>query len=74
MTQTKKTLIRLPFSLYGHIEKRAKASLRSVNSEMIALLKIGLTQNQLEAEHLIAADSMLRQGKIKQPKTSPGTA
>ena len=59
MTQTKKTLIRLPLSLYGLIETRAKASLRSANSEMIALLKIGLIQNQLEAKQLASADALL---------------
>jgi len=66
MTENKKTLIRLPQPLYDLIETRAKASLRSVNSEMIALLKIGLIQNRKEAELLSAADQLLSQSEKKE--------
>ena len=65
MTDTKKTLIRLPASLYALIETRAAASLRSINSEMIALLKIGLIQNRKEAELLSAADDLLAKNEKK---------
>ena len=64
----KNTRIRLPKNLYAAIEKRAQVRLRSANSEMIALLKIGMVSKADEVEALEAADKLTASFESKEPK------
>ncbi len=47
--EKKTTMIRLPQSLYNTIAKRARQRMRSVNNEMVVLLKMGLV-NEMDEE------------------------
>ena len=67
-TEFKNTRIRLPKSLYDAVEKRARVRLRSVNSEMIALLKIGLVSKVEEVEALEAANKLTARFERKEPE------
>jgi plasmid stability protein len=67
----KTTVIRLPSSLYTAIQTRSKAHLRSVNNEMIVLLKLGLVSEMGEAEALSAADVLISQTESDQDKENP---
>jgi len=58
----KRVLVRLPSQLHSVISKRASQHLRSINSELIVLLKRGLVSVEPEAEALSAADKLLKNG------------
>ena len=49
-------LVRLPEELHARIKRRAKQRLRSVNSEVIVLLKLGMASERKEAEVLPVED------------------
>ena len=59
MANNKRVLLRLPQNLYDIIENRASQNLRSVNSEMIILLKLGLVNQVDEAQSLKAASKLM---------------
>jgi hypothetical protein len=58
--EKKTTMIRLPQSLYNAIAKRARKRLRSVNNEMVVLLKIGLANETDEVKALKSAEELIK--------------
>jgi len=58
---TKRFLLRLPLDLYDAVEARAQKHLRSVNNEIITLLKLGMVNERDEAEALDAANKVIPQ-------------
>ena len=63
--------LRLPDSLRGAIEKRAETHLRSVNNEIVVLLKMGLANEIDEARALDVADKLIaRMKRSKRATTS----
>lgn len=55
----KKIVLRLPGDLAKIIEILSEKRLRSLNSQMIALLKIGLVSEMEEQKALAAADELI---------------
>ena len=55
--------LRLPAELRSAVEARAKGHLRSINNEIIILLKLGLVNRTEESNALNAADKILSQLK-----------
>ena len=55
--------LRLPDNLRGVIEKRAETHLRSVNNEIVILLKMGLVNEAEESKALSNADKVLARAK-----------
>lgn len=70
MADRKRTLLRLPEKLHTAIEDRAKQRMRSVNSEMIVLLKLGFVNADNEAQGLRAADALLTKEETSQESKS----
>jgi hypothetical protein len=60
MKQAKRVLLRLPHHLHVAVRRRARRRLRSVNNELIVLLKMGLVSELSESAALAAADRQLR--------------
>lgn len=56
---TKRFLLRLPLDLFEEVEARAQKHLRSVNNEIITLLKLGMVNERDEAEALDATDRVI---------------
>ena len=67
MTKDKRFAFRLPFSLFRAVEDRAVLHMRSINNEMIVLLKIGLTNNGAESEALEKAEKLLKSYESEKP-------
>jgi hypothetical protein len=61
MTKTKHFVLRLTPELYKLIEGRAKKNLRSVNSELVILLKLGLGCDIQESKSIKRADELIEQ-------------
>ena len=59
MAHTKVFTLRMPNDLREAIEKRAEKRLRSINNEIVILLKLGLVNGMEESEALNAADKHL---------------
>ena len=69
MTGNKVFTLRMPENLRTAIDKRAEKRLRSINNEIIVLLKLGLVSETEESEALNTADqyiSQIKQGNQKQ--------
>ena len=63
MAKTKVFNLRMPDDLRGAIDKRAEERLRSINNEIIILLKLGLVNEAEEAEALTSANKLISQEK-----------
>ena len=70
MTKTKVFNLRMPENLRTAINKRAKNRLRSINNEIVVLLKLGLANETEESEALNAADKFISQVKNGNRKQS----
>ena len=55
--------LRLPDNLRGAIEKRAETHLRSINNEIVVLLKMGLVNDVEETRALRSADRLIARSK-----------
>ncbi len=55
----KRALVRLPPALYAAVRQRSLQRMRSVNNEIIVLLKLGMANEMEEAAALTAADKMI---------------
>ena len=63
MTGANRFNLRLPDTLRGAIEKRAETHLRSVNNEIVVLLKMGLVSKTDETKALDFADKLIARTK-----------
>jgi hypothetical protein len=63
MTLVNRFNLRLPDNLRGAIDKRAETHLRSVNNEIVVLLKIGLVNEVEESKALGNADKFIARAK-----------
>jgi hypothetical protein len=63
MTAANRFNLRLPDNLRGAIEKRAETHLRSVNNEIVVLLKMGLVNEVEESKALSNADKVIARAK-----------
>lgn len=63
MTLVNRFNLRLPDNLRGAVEKRAETHLRSVNNEIVILLKIGLVNEVEESKALSDADKLIARAK-----------
>ena len=71
MTTLNRFNLRLPDNLRGAVEKRAETHFRSVNNEIVILLKMGLANEVDERKALDAADKLIsRSKKIKRAKSN----
>ena len=61
----KRILLRLPHTLYSLVEKQAALKLRSVNNELIVLLKMGLVNDAEEAKVLEMANQLVTESTAK---------
>lgn len=61
----KQMMIRIPERLYVIVERRAQKRLRSINSEMVVLLKMGLVSKESEDKALAAADVFIAKLGLK---------
>ena len=59
MTNTKVFTLRMPDDLRKAIEKRAEERLRSINNEIVILLKLGLANDVEESKALNTADKFI---------------
>ena len=59
MTLVNRFNLRLPDNLRGAVEKRAETHLRSVNNEIVVLLKMGLVNKVEESKALSNADKLI---------------
>jgi hypothetical protein len=69
MTGNKVFTLRMPENLRAAIDKRAEKRLRSINNEIVILLKLGLVSETEESEALNTADqyiSQIKKGNQKQ--------
>ena len=57
--------LRMPGDLRAVIDKRAGQRLRSINNEMVILIKLGLVSETEESKALKAADKLVSQAKKK---------
>jgi len=55
----------MPGDLRAVIDKRAGQRLRSINNEMVILIKLGLVSETEESKALKAADKLVSQAKKK---------
>ena len=77
MTKTKVLNLRMPENLRTAIDKRAEKRLRSINNEIVVLLKLGLANESEESEALNTADkfiSRVKNGNRKQSESTGPTA
>ena len=58
----KRVLVRLPAELHELIKERSQQRLRSINSEIAVLIKLGLVNQMPESQALTEADDMLGRG------------
>lgn len=70
MTGNKVFTLRMPENLRAAIDKRAEKRLRSINNEIVVLLKLGLANETEESEALNAADKFISQVKNGNRKQS----
>jgi len=63
MAATNRFNLRLPDNLRGAVEKRAETHLRSVNNEIVVLLKMGLASGTDERKALDVADKLISRSK-----------
>ena len=70
MTKTKVFNLRMPENLRTAINKRAEKRLRSINNEIVVLLKLGLVSETEESEALNAADKFISRLKNENRKQS----
>ena len=71
MTLVNRFNLRLPDNLRGVVEKRAETHLRSVNNEIVVLLKMGLVNEVEESKALSNADKFIARAKrAKRAKNS----
>ena len=68
--EKKTAMIRLPDNLYNAIAERAGKRLRSVNNEMVMLLKMGLANQMDEVKALKRAEELIRRSVGTRPKAS----
>ncbi len=59
MTSSKVFTLRMPEDLRKAIEKRAESRLRSINNEILIVLKLGLANEAEEAKALKEADKQI---------------
>jgi hypothetical protein len=69
MNSVKRFTLRLPPSLQSVIAKRAEKRMRSINSEIVILLKLGLANETDEPRALMSADRLITQAKGKKRAT-----
>ena len=62
--------LRLPETLRDVIEKRAEERMRSINNELLVLLKMGLVNETVEPQALSAADKLIAQEQKNKRKTA----
>ena len=60
----------MPENLRAAIDKRAEKRLRSINNEIVILLKLGLANETEESEALNTADKFISQAKNGNRKQS----
>ena len=71
MTLINRFNLRLPDNLRGAVEKRAETHLRSVNNEIVILLKMGLVNEVEESKALNDADKFIARAKrVKRAKSN----
>ena len=71
MTLVNRFNLRLPDNLRGAVQKRAKTRLRSVNNEIVVLLKLGLVNEMKESKALSDADKLIARAKrVKRAKSN----
>ena len=63
MTNDTRFSLRLPDDLRIAVEKRAEERLRSINNEIVILLKLGLVNEAEESRALKGADKLISQAK-----------
>ena len=63
MVDEKRFSLRLPNDLRDAIENRAEGRLRSINNEIVILLKLGLANEKEESKALKTADELISQAK-----------
>ncbi len=63
MTLVNRFNLRLPDNLRGAVDKRAETHLRSVNNEIVVLLKLGLVNEVEESKALSNADKFIARAK-----------
>ena len=61
MTKSKVFNLRMPEELREAVEKRAEERLRSINNEIVILLKLGLVNEVDESRALNTADKLVSQ-------------
>jgi hypothetical protein len=61
MTGVNRFNLRLPETLRGVVKKRAEERMRSINNELLVLLKMGLVNQIVEPQALRAADKLIAQ-------------
>lgn len=61
MTTVNRFNLRLPETLRDVIKKRAEERMRSINNELLVLLKMGLVNEIVEPQALRAADKLIAQ-------------
>ena len=66
MTLVNRFNLRLPDNLRGAVDKRAETHLRSVNNEIVVLLKMGLVNEVEESKALSNADKFI--ARVKRAK------
>jgi hypothetical protein len=70
MTDTKVFTLRMPDDLRKAVEKRAEERLRSINNEIVILLKLGLVNEVDESNALNTADKFISEAKKGYQKES----
>lgn len=63
MTVGKVFTLRMPDELRQAIDERAEQRMRSINNEIVILLKLGLANQSEETEALNRADKLISQAK-----------
>ena len=63
MTRNKVFNLRMPEELRLAVERRAEERLRSINNEIVILLKLGLANQADESEALKVTDKLIAQTK-----------
>lgn len=63
MAKTKVFNLRMPEDLRTAVERRAEERLRSINNEIVILIKLGLVNESEESEALKGANRLITQAK-----------
>jgi len=61
--QQKKVLLRLPLGVADFISALSRKRLRSLNNQIIALIKLGIANEKEENQALIDADQIIAQSR-----------